>query len=73
MSDPGTVGPEVRLTVGKRSGKKARASRVRAESKCRDCGKAAVLSRVAFFKAAKPRCVACGGMMDYGGSWYRTR
>ncbi len=38
-----------------------------AASKCRDCGTSARIPRHEFYKAARPRCPACGGMMEYQG------
>ena len=33
-------------------------------AKCRNCSKQDSLPRSAFFKAAKPKCLVCGGWMD---------
>ena len=33
-------------------------------SRCRDCGAVAEVDSGAFGKAASPRCVACGGIVD---------
>lgn len=40
---------------------------------CRDCKKPAVVKRYAFFNGSRPRCTACGGSLDYLGSWRKTR
>lgn len=32
--------------------------------KCRDCGDETKLPRAKFFRAATPRCTACGGVID---------
>lgn len=42
-------------------------------SKCRDCGATDRIPRYEFFKSPPPKCTACGGLMDYGGSFHRTR
>lgn len=44
-----------------------------AASFCRECGEKHVIPRYEFFKANKPRCARCGGLLDYGGKWYGTR
>lgn len=44
-----------------------------APSKCRDCGHEAVIPRYEYYKAARPRCVACGGTMEYLGGWQGTK
>jgi uncharacterized protein (DUF3820 family) len=39
-------------------------------SKCRDCGKIDLeVQRFEFFKACTPRCIACGGSLD----WIRSK
>lgn len=48
-------------------------AKVPAKSKCRDCGREAVVPRYEFFKAGMPRCTACGGALEYQGSWVKTR
>jgi uncharacterized paraquat-inducible protein A len=61
--------------MGKKNRKRNKSNTPRepAASACRDCGLAARVPRFEFFKASKPRCVACGGLLEYGGSWHRTR
>jgi len=44
-----------------------------AMSQCRDCKRQDSLPRYEYFKAGPPRCVACGGMMEYLGSWHGAR
>lgn len=58
--------------MGKKRGKKAK-QRPPAPSVCRDCGASQTVPRYAYFKAGQPRCQACGGLLDYTGSWHRTR
>lgn len=36
-----------------------------AVSQCRDCKLTARVWRYEFFKASRPRCIACGGSMEY--------
>jgi uncharacterized protein (DUF983 family) len=48
---------------------KPNAPRPPAKSKCRDCGRTATIPRYEHFKAARPRCSACGGAMEYLGTW----
>jgi ribosomal protein S27E len=42
-------------------------------SRCRDCGAETTVPRFEFFKAARPRCPACGGLLEYGGGWQGTK
>lgn len=41
-----------------------------AQAKCRDCGKERTAYRHEFFKAARPKCYACGGLLEYQGTWH---
>lgn len=49
--------------------KLAPADQPRKPSKCRDCKEQEDIPRYMYFKANKPRCGKCGGMMDYPGGW----
>lgn len=42
-------------------------------SKCKDCGATEEIPRYSYFKAARPKCVKCGGLLEYLGSFARTR
>jgi hypothetical protein len=42
-------------------------------SRCRGCQRETHIARFEYFKANQPRCSACGGLLDYLGSWNRTR
>ena len=44
-----------------------------APSACRECGEVHHIPRYEFFKANRPRCARCGGTLEYGGTWRRTR
>lgn len=44
-----------------------------APSRCRQCGATETIPRYEYFRASRPRCKACGGTMDYLGSWRKTR
>lgn len=60
--------------MSKRRGKKlAEKKRLPANSRCRDCGVIFSVPRWQYFKAARPRCMACGGLLEYGAPMYGTR
>lgn len=46
-------------------GKKKQQQRPAAMSQCRECKRKAHVLRYEYFRASRPRCVACGGSMDY--------
>lgn len=47
--------------------------RAPAKSRCRDCGAEQTVPRHDYFKASRPRCMACGGLLEYLGGWDGTR
>lgn len=59
--------------MSKRKRSKGTEPRQPAPSKCMDCGRTVVVPRYAYFRASRPRCPACGGLLEYQGSWFRTR
>jgi hypothetical protein len=61
--------------MARRSRKVAQKNKKRppARSKCRDCGLEQTVPRYGYFKAGAPRCSACGGMLEYLGTWWGVR
>lgn len=43
--------------------------RAPAKSRCRDCGRECSVPLYSYFRASRPRCMACGGSLDYLGTW----
>lgn len=60
-------------TKFRRDGKNEPEKRPPASSKCIDCGSVQTVPRYEFFRAARPKCSACGGLLEYQGSWHKTR
>ncbi len=57
----------------KKTKKEKNQQRPPSPSVCRDCGATRTIPRYSYFKAVRPKCLACGGLMEYTGSWRGTR